>query len=237
MRRNISNLVNKQIQRWKRNKQTQKVVADTREPAEMPMHSIVTISRQWGSGGEVIAQKVARMLGFKVYDKKIVDEIANKSQMRKTQVESLDERSKHFIEECYRALMLESHFLTSSNYFKHLSEVVLSVAQHGKAVIVGRGAHFILGKKTGLRVRIFASKDTRVERIMKMENVNQRQAIKLIEKNDAEKAAFINMHFGENTDDLRYFDIAINTDQVSFDEAADLIVWLEKKKMSDTTES
>ena len=228
----VSRMVDRQFKMWSRQKK--RVITDTREPEEMPMHSIVTISRQLGSGGEYIAHQVAKKLGFKIYDKKIVDEIANKSQMLKSQVESLDERSKHFIEECYRALMMDSHFLTSSTYFKHLSEVVLAVAQHGKAVIVGRGAHFILGEKTGLRVRIISSDKNRIKRVMKKEKVDKNRAIKLIKKNDAEKGSFINLHFGQNIDTPENFDITINTDEITPDEAVDLIVWLERRKMRET---
>ncbi|MCD4782700.1 MAG: cytidylate kinase-like family protein [Candidatus Eremiobacteraeota bacterium] len=231
-RSRVSRMVDKQFRMWNRKKE--RVVTDTREPAEMPMHSIVAISRQLGSGGEYIAHHVAKKLGFKIYDKKIVEEISNKSQMRKSQVESLDERSKHFIEECYRALMMDSHFLTSSNYFKHLSEVVLTIAQHGKAVIVGRGSHFILGEKTGLRVRIISSDKNRIRRVMKKEKVDKNKAIKLIRKNDVEKGSFIDLHFGQNIDTPENFDLIINTDEITPDEAVDLIVWLEKRKMRET---
>jgi len=198
MRRSkINNMVDKQMRRWNKQKES-KAISDTREPEEMPMHSIVTISRQLGAGGKYIAEEVAKKLGFKIYDKKIVEEIADKAQMRKSQVETLDERGRHFVEECYRALMLDSHFLTTSTYFKHLSEVVLTVAQHGDAVIVGRGAHFILGGKTGVRVRIISSMRTRIGRLMKEFNIDEAKAAKMIKKNDTEKGSFVNVHFGEN---------------------------------------
>ncbi len=235
MKRNkISHLVDKQMNRWNREKKESHVISDTLEPAEMPMHSIVTVSRQMGSGGEYIAQEVAKKLGFKIYDKKLVDEIADMSHMRKSQVESLDERSRHFVEECYRAIMLDSHFLTGSTYFKHLSEVVLSVAQHGNAVIVGRGAHFILGEKSGVRVRIISSTKTRIRRIMEELNIDENKAARLIKKNDMEKGSFVNMHFGENIDNPDNFDLVINTDEVTFDEAAAMIVWIAKRKMKET---
>ena len=230
----FSRLVDKNLKRWDRAVKEQTTIADSREPEEMPMHSIVTISRQLGSGGEYIAQEVAKKLGFKIYDKKLVDEIADKAQMRKSQVESLDERSRFFVEECYRALMMDSHFLTSSTYFKHLSEVVLSVAQHGNAVIVGRGAHFILGGKTGLRVRIISSTNTRILRVMEEFSLDVDQAARFLKKNDMEKGSFINMHFGQNIDNPDNFDMVINTDEVTFDEAAAMIVWLEKRKMKET---
>lgn len=230
-RMKISNMLNGQFKKWNSHKKKKKVITDTLEPAEMPMHSIVTLSRQMGSGGEFIGYQTAKKLGFKHYDKKLVDEIANKAQMRKTQVESLDERSRNFIEECYRAIMMDSHFLTSSSYFKHLSEVVLSIAQHGKAVIVGRGANFVLGDKTGLRVRIVSSLQKRIKRVVKKRGISEKKALEIIKRDDSQKKQFIQTHFGQDIEVCTNFDLIINTDEITLDEAVDLIVWLERRKM------
>jgi cytidylate kinase len=232
----MNDLLNRQVSRW--NVETRKpgFITDDKDPGEIPLNTIITISRQLGSGGEYVAKKVAQKLGFKVYHKKLVDEIAGKTHLRKAQIEALDEKSRQFIEEFYRALLLEPGYLTSSEYFRHLSEVVISLAHNGRAVIVGRGAHLILGSKTGLRIRFVASKECRIKRVEKFRSVDRKAAEKLVETDDEQKSQFLKKHFGKKINDPNDFDMVFNTDKISEDEAADVIIWMMKKKMREVNQ-
>lgn len=229
----ISHLLDKQVSRFDRGVGCKCVVADDTDPPELRLNSIITFSRQLASGGEYIAQEVAKRLNFKIYHKDLVDKIANKANLRRSQVESLDEKSRQAIEEWYKAIMMEPNFLTSSEYFKHLSETVLSIAQHGRAVIVGRGANFILGERTGLRVRVIAPEKTRIERLMKIENIDEKKATKLIRASDKERRRFIKEHFGKKVDDEHDYDLIINTEKISLNEAIDMIVNLMKNRLKE----
>ncbi|MCE1245824.1 MAG: cytidylate kinase-like family protein [Firmicutes bacterium] len=231
----LTDLLNRQVGKWNVETNKASIVTDDTNRTDLQLQTIITISRQLGSGGEYIAKKVAQKLGFKVYHKKLVDEIAGKANLRKAQIEALDEKSRMFIEEFYRAILLEPGYLTSSEYFKHLSEVILSIAHNGMSVIVGRGAHLILGSKTGLRIRFIASKETRIAKLVKTKKITEKEAEKLVDTDDEQKAYFLKKHFGKKFSDPGDFDLVINTDKITEDEATDIIIWLMKKKIRETS--
>ena len=129
----------------------------------------VTVSREAGSGGKPIAKALAKKLGFKFYDKKIIELTAKRVKKRKNLIASLDERERSFMDDLVHSL-LNPDYVSDHTYFKNLCEVMLSLAQKGGCVLLGRGANFVTRQYGGLHVRVAAPFLVRVGDTAQYEN-------------------------------------------------------------------
>jgi len=187
---------------------------------EAPGCTIVTISRGLGTGGTEIAHVVAERLGWSLWDKKLVEAIAEDAHVRTRVVEHFDEKTVSAIETLAHALAGDyevGNFL----YRRHLARALLSIAQVGHAVILGRGAQYLL--RDALHVRVLASWDFRVRRLMD-EGMTREQAEEEIRRTDRERAAFVRQLFDKDIDDPTDYDLVIKTDSFGIQGAADVIL-------------
>jgi cytidylate kinase len=197
-------------------------VAPAQTKSVAPAYTI-TISRESGAGGAVIAREVGRLLGWPVYDRELLDRIAEQAGLRSELLETLDERRSHWLVE-----ILESasgvKIMSGASYARHLAETILALASHGHSVIVGRGSTVIVPPRVSLRVRLVASLDDRTERICKRMGVNKVAAIEHVRSNDAHREGFVKDYFHHNVGDPHDYDLIINTSTFSVEQAARMIV-------------
>ena len=182
---------------------------------------VITVSRQLGSGGTEIAKRLGQELGWNVWDRDIIDKIADDANTNREMVELLDERGVSVFEELFRALFSVTSTLTWETYLKHLIGTIMVIGQQGKAIIVGRGANFILPEV--LNVRIIASFDYRLENLMKRNEISQREAERYIVQSDQDRADFINKAFGADIDDVALYDLILRMDEFSLENATQII--------------
>jgi cytidylate kinase len=183
---------------------------------------VVTISRQMGAGGSDVARKLAEMLGppWQIWDQQIIDAIANHAEVRKEMVQSLDEQAQDEVETVVKSL-LGVRVIESPSYHKHLAEVLLTIERAGFAIILGRGANFVLPRT--LRVRLKASMPVRIKRVMEQRHLTHEQAERAIRDSDRQRAAFIKQMFGRQIDEEGAYDLVIYTDNLSPEGAARII--------------
>lgn len=184
---------------------------------------LVTISRMLGSGGEAVAELVAVALRCPVYDHEIVQEIVKQTHARKDLVDEVDEHSSNPVDRWLEALVTQEIF-DFEDYRKALGAVLESLARKGPAVILGRGANFLPRSYPRLDVRIIASMDVRIARVMAHEQVTEAQALSLIEKSDKERRKFTQRVHHQEWGDPRFDDLVIHTDLLAINEAANLIL-------------
>jgi cytidylate kinase len=189
----------------------------------------ITVSRESGTGGKLVAQKVAKKLGFEFYDKKLVEIAAERSKVKKELLALHDERVRSGIDD-FIAELLEPKFVTMSTYIKSTCQVILSLCKRGKVVVLGRGGNFIAPFKDGLHVRIVAPFLVRVGNTVHFEHLNVRQAKKLVKKNDLDRKNFIIKYFHKNPSNANYYDLVINTENVTLDQAAEIVIQAFKQK-------
>jgi len=178
----------------------------------------VTVSREAGSGGKLVAKKLARELGFKLYDDELIKLIARKTKLRKKVVEKLDEKERGFMEDLLHRL-LNPEYVSSQTYIKSLCQVIKALSLKGKVVILGRGGNFVTSLKNGLHVRVIAPFWDRVKYTMKYEKRSMKNAIGQVRKYDKERKEFIRQFFGKNPSNIDYYDLVLNTEELSVDEA------------------
>ena len=183
---------------------------------------VVTISRQMGAGGADVAQKLAEMLGepWQVYDQQIIDAIANNAEVRKEMVEALDEHARSEIESVVMSL-LGVGGIETPGYRKHLVQVLLTIERAGFAIVLGRGANFVLPKAVNVRLR--ASLPVRIRRVMEQLSLTREQAQKQIRESDKEREVFIQHTFGRHINEDGAYDLIIYTDDLTTEGVARII--------------
>ncbi|MDQ7826022.1 MAG: cytidylate kinase-like family protein [Candidatus Eremiobacteraeota bacterium] len=215
----LDRLINSQIHRWEKEKKAR----ERRDESLQRRSPIITISRQVGSGGGEIGALTAKKLKYPFLDRAIVESIAERASIRQTAVETLDERARGMMEEYLRAVM-KMDDLSRSEYLRQLTEVLVVAAQHGRVVILGRGAGFLLRSFPLLRVRIVCPPKIRAERIALKNSMTMREAEEMVEVIDKERALFIRNNFFMDISDATNYDLIINSEMISASHASDAIV-------------
>ncbi len=219
-------IIERQLKRW----EAEKAMAD-KEPLEgSTLKAIITVSRAFGAQGEEVATRLARLTGFQLLDKEIMEAIAKDVGVQSKMVEVLDENAQTELEAWINGI-LGKNVIDSSDYFKSLTKTVGHFMRHGEAVMVGRGTNIILGPKRGYHVRITASKYTRAGNIAKLQGTSHEEATKLVEEKDVQRTKFIKKTYGVDIDDPSLYDLVINMDNLTVDDAVELaLLGFGKKK-------
>ncbi len=215
----LARAVEKQMRNWEIARQQR--LGIEREEEKPEVQEFVTISRRAGSAGNEIARKLGQRLGWPVFDREILQHMAEDDQVRARLYENMDERDTTWLESVLR-WVLHGEF-RKEDYFHRLSETVLALARQGPAVFLGRGADLILPKDRGLRVRLFAPEADRVRDFAATHNCDEKTAREQIRALDAEREDFIRNHFGVDPTDMSRFDLIVNVARLSPDQAVEII--------------
>ena len=159
---------------------------------------------------------------FAQFDREVVHEIANSDKMRNQLIESLDE-SRHNEVQNWVQELIDSDSLSSGLYLKHLIRIIVTIASHGRCVIIGLGANYIMKSFRGVRVKIHAPEELRIQRIKEINKISDKEAVKLVRESDNRRLAFIRQYFYRNADDPSGYDLTINTGEICPELAAHLI--------------
>jgi cytidylate kinase len=185
------------------------------------MVTIVTIEREYGSGGGDIAQLLATRLGWKLWDQQLTEEIARIANCPKEVVEHREERTdplyyrlfKSFLRGSYEG-SINAHKLNvvdSETILKMTQKVVEHAAKKGQSVIVGRGSqYFLRDRPDALRIFVYADRDSKVGRLM-ARGKTQKEAEELVDNVDLERADYIRKYFGVDWPARTTYHAMINT--------------------------
>jgi cytidylate kinase len=199
------------------------------EPIERFTKPFITISREPGSGGKPVAKLLAKQLKFSFYDKRIIEDVAKTVRQRKALLESVDERGRSAIEDIIHGAF-NPDYVSDVQYINHLGKVILSAAIKGEVVILGRGANFITPFNKGLHVRIGAPYPIRLERAVKYEKISRAKAVRVIKEVDSRRKEFIRQYFEKDITNPYYYDLVINTADMSIEDTAEHVVLALKNK-------
>jgi cytidylate kinase len=178
----------------------------------------VTISRQTGAGGSEIARRLADEFKMDLMGSQIIQHVAESTHMSTKVVETLDEKAVTQIDSMVASLFANRH-LSPDVYFRHLTRVIATIGEHGNAIIVGRGANFILPKERTFRVRFVAPLEYRIQHFMKTRDMSRADSQKYIEKKETGRAGFIKKYFKVDASDPSHYDMVINTEKLGIEGA------------------
>lgn len=196
---------------------------------KMQNRPFITVSREAGSGGRIVAELVAKKLGFKLYHKNLIEMTAKKAKKRKALIAGLDERDRGFMDDLVHSL-LNPEYVSEQTFIKSLCEVIISLARKGNCVILGRGGAHITNQYGGLHVRIAAPFLVRAGYTSQYEGYTLYEAKERVKKWDKTRKQYIKQYFGYHSGSSNYYDLVINTTYLSVEQAADIVVAAFKKK-------
>ena len=225
----IDKLTSKQVGLWEVRKKLQQGAkeGEFREPYE---RGYITISREAGSLGNAVAARLAEKLGWQIFDKEIVEYIATTAHVRKSVIESFDEKKQDEIKTWVQTI-IDSDTLSPDRYLGHLMRVIFTIAEHGRAIILGRGANFFLDPQKGLRVKIAAPLELRLIQIMHEMKLTRKEAQRYLAEQDNSRLAYIRRYFHRDADDPLFYDLVINTEFMPLEAVVDAIIAALKTKL------
>ena len=214
-RRSIEKIVEDQVLQWNRIKAEKK--------QEQSGVDVITISRESGSGGTLLAEKLAKELGFDLFHREVIQEMAQSADISSRIMETLDEKGLSVLEDSIAAMIRDRH-LWPDQFLKYLMKVIGTIGKHGRAVIVGRGAQFILPQDETLRVRVIAPLLVRIHTISHELDISETEAQKMILKTDANRRSFSRKYFYADVSDPINYDLVINTARMGIETAVKTII-------------
>ncbi len=220
--REINSIIESQMRQWVISCDQQEKSDSSSSPDAQPAIKYISISRDIGSGGAEIGQTLSKLTEWQIYDKEILDYMAEDMNVRKNVLKSVDERTIGFIEE-WLIPFFAKHQVAQNEYFHHLSKTLMIIANYGKAIIIGRGAGMILPPNDGLRIRITSPIETRIQNIAKRDNISLDEAKLLVQSSDKSRCDFVQKIIGKDIFDCLNYDLVINTKHLSTQAAAKLI--------------
>lgn len=184
----------------------------------------ITIDRDPGSGGKLIAKKIADKLGWQLFDKTLVLKLSKKLNIPIEEFANVDEHSRDWFSDLFHSIV-NPDYVSDTRYIFHLKKFLNHAAEEGDLVILGHGANNILPPDKCLRVRITASYNNRVNNTYKYENKTTKEEAALsVEKTEKKYNQFIRQYFGVNPHNPWNYDLVISTDHLTLDQATDLVI-------------
>ncbi len=182
---------------------------------------VVTISREYGALGAAIGRRLAERLGFAFWDRELVNRIASNLSKPVGILESLDERHHSIVLDLLAALLAKEE--SAGEYRRELARVIKTLAREGSAVIVGRGAQFIVRPKGALRVRVVAPVSDRVESIAQIESLSRAEAERRVREVDQHRGSFVKDAFDGTIDSAAGYDLVLDSSSFGIEGSALLI--------------
>lgn len=204
---------------------------------------VVTIARQYGSGGREIGEKVAEILGVPLIDKELIKDAAANGQLNEDVIKSADESAANSL---LYTLAMGSNVLGTTIHFGYKmpindklfilqSDAIKEYASKGSCVIIGRCADYVLRDEPNLfRIFIYGDLDHRKERVaLRHPEIKSAQVIDVINKTDKRRSSYYNFYTGRKWGKYDNYDIAVNSSTFGIDETARIIAAAVQKFIDD----
>jgi len=196
-------------------------------------NTIITISRQFGSGGREIGELIGEKLGIKVYDKELLTIASKESGICEELFETHDEKPTNSF---LYSLVMDSYSMNyNSNAFADMPinhkvflaqfDTIKKIADKGPCVIVGRCADYALADYSNcVHIFIYAALDSRVSRIARINEISEAKSRDMILKTDKQRASYYNYYTTKKWGDISSYDLCINSTQLGIEATAQFIL-------------
>src|SRR5881296_2533097 len=199
---------------------------------------VITITRQYASGGSEVARLVAVGLDWTVIDNEFVDQVAQRAGLPAEEVAQREERAPGLLERLARTLATASPelFIASAgtppvaasedeaSLVRLTERVIAEAAAHGRIVLVGRGAQAVLAQRPdALHVYVVAPKPWRMKHAVERLGVNPAEAEKVVDETDRQRDHYVKTYYGRHRQDVVNYDMVVNTGKLGIDGAAALV--------------
>ncbi len=214
MVKSLELLAQSQFRRW----ETMRRSAATEKP-----RPCIAISRQHGAGGASLGKRVAERLGYGFFGREIVEEITKHTGLSRQLVVGVDEHIRGAIDRFLGDGFRQRRF-TETEYLRQVVRVVATLGERGGAVILGRGAPFILKPERALRVLVVAPREQRLEHLAKTYELGIQEAEARMIQLDQRRTEFLRHHFHRDPDDPINYDLTLNSGTLTLGTGVELLV-------------
>jgi cytidylate kinase len=203
---------------------------------------IVTVSRQYGSGGSEVAERVANALGWKLYDNAVVEEVAARLRLTPAEVSAREERVPSLVERMASAMALgvpevmpvvgDMAAVPSEERMVMVTKRVIEDAvEAGPAVLVGRGAQCMLARRSdALHVYCYAPEEDLVRYVIEKLDIPPAEAPKKVADMNHQREAYVRLHWKRNWRDVANYDLCVNTASLGVEGAARLVTEVARER-------
>lgn len=200
--------------------------------------AVVTVSRQYGAGGSEVARRIAAQLGWAVIDNEFVGAVAAQAGLPAEAVAAHEERVPSLMARLARALAISSPEVfvagaagaleaDEARLVEVTERVIREAAEHGRVVMVGRGAQALLAgakEQEALHVYVTAPRADRVRVVMERHGLSAGDAAHAVDTTDADRDRYVQRHYGRRRDDAANYHLTVNTALLGYDGAADVVM-------------
>ena len=192
---------------------------------------VITIAREFGSGGRTIGKMLSKKYNIPYYDKELLRIASDDSGINESLFGMSDEKSKSGIlkkVKVYEGKVISPEspdFTSEENLFNYQAKAIKELAEKkSPCIIIGRCADFILReRKNVLRLFIWADKETCIKNAMEVCGYERKEAEKQVEKINAERSKYYKAHTGHDWENVRNYDLCLNTSELGFDKCMEII--------------
>ena len=203
---------------------------DTSTDNKLSKHVVITVSREYGSGGRYVGRLIAEKLGIKLYDKEFIEKVAEKTGFSEEYIES-NEQKRDALEVLNNGFY--SEFNNSDELFIEESKLIKEVAEKESCVIIGRCADFILkDMKNIIKVFIYSDMEDKIKRATEIYGLDKAKAEKEIKRIDKQRANHYKYYTEKEWNNSANYDISINSDTLGVEKTAELICQIVEEKVS-----
>ena len=202
--------------------------------------AVITISKEFGTESEKVASQAAQRLGYEYIGKQLIAEIARELHLSESEAEvfrkTAQSRILRFVDRFTCSIVKkvvdrEHGCLDDKNYYETTKKLVDNVYEAGDAIILGWGGQCILrGKPNTLHVRLIKDDEIKIKEVMQNRNLNHDAAMALIKKDEGDLREYIKHYFNEDWNDAHFYDLILDMDKTSLEDAVETIIENLKRK-------
>lgn len=189
---------------------------------------IITIGRQFGSGGKCVAEVLGRKLGIPVYDQELIMKAAQESGFSAEFFEQSDEKRRFFSLSSIFATAYSSeteNYMSDKGLFRIQCETIRNIAAQGPAIIVGRCSDYVLrDMKNKLDVFLTSPLEKRAARVAERQGIDYAKAMETVEREDRNREEYYNYYTFGNWGVASNYDLCIDSDKLGDEGTADMII-------------
>ena len=212
----------------KKKVESKALIDDTSTDNQLNQHVVITIAREYGSGGRYIGRLIADKLGIKFYDKDFIEKLAQETGLSEEYIEENEQKMSKF------SNFNNGYYIglnNSDDLFLKESELIKELADKESSVIIGRCADFILkDRKDVLKVFIYSNMEDKVKRATEIYGFDKIKAEKEIKRIDKLRSNHYKHYTEKEWKDYSNYDICINSDKLGVEKSAELICEMVREK-------
>ena len=192
---------------------------------------IITISREFGSGGRYLGEEIAKRLGMDYYDKEILVKVAEKTGLSQKYIEQMGEGAPHKHQFSYSFVGRNSAGASMGDYMDTIQrEVILEAAEKSPCVIVGRGADYILRERTDcLNIFVCGNEKEKTDRIMELYHLSETEAKKQMKETNKKRRVHYEYYTEQRWGEACNYSICLNSSDIGYEECINIVCRLAQK--------